>query len=253
MTKKYSRHLKFKSVANFRDIGGYRTRKGNTIAWRRVFRSGEFAQINQDEYRRLKEEIKLTTIIDLRSEYEIKRQGIGLPVDTDIKYHNVTFLTDDDNNKVDDQRYKDLTNMGDFYILFTRNKVFGASIVKALEVIAGPENHPLVFNCAVGKDRTGILAAVLLSVLGVADDDIIKDYSLSGPYMEEIRNRVNNDPEAPANVKNLPDFFWKASPESMGLFLNTLRRDYGSIEGYLEFMGSEPSLVERLEKALLSH
>jgi protein-tyrosine phosphatase len=140
--------------------------------------------------------------------------------------------------------------MGEFYLDLMPRKEYGGQIIQALEIIAGPENYPLIFNCAVGKDRTGILAAVLLSVLGVADADIIEDYSLSGPYMEEIRKLVETDPHG-EDVKALPDFFWKASPESMAMLLNTLRKDYGSVEGYLEFMGSEPSLIERLESALL--
>lgn len=251
MTKKYSRHLGFKSVTNFRDIGGYRTRQGNTVAWRRVFRSGELARIDDEDYRRLREEIKLATVIDLRSDFEIERQGIGLPAGTGIKYYNVSFISDGGNDKAEERRYINFTDMGEFYIQITRNKAFGASIVKALGIIAGRENHPLVFNCAIGKDRTGILAGILLSILGVEDKDIIEDYSLSGPYIAELLQKLNNEGKMPEEVKPLPDFFWKASPESMKTLLNALRRDFDSIEGYLESMGSADSLVERLKTALL--
>ena len=51
--------------------------------------------------------------------------------------------------------------------------------LEALEIIAEPENHPLVFHCNAGKDRTGSLAAVVLGVLGVMDEDIIEDYALT--------------------------------------------------------------------------
>jgi hypothetical protein len=70
--------------------------------------------------------------------------------------------------------------------------------------------------------------------------------------MEEIRNRLNNDPETPEDIKNLPDFTWKAAPESMALFLSTLKREYGSSQGYLEAQGAEPSLIKRLGRALLT-
>jgi protein-tyrosine phosphatase len=250
MAKKYTRHLRFKSVTNFRDIGGYRTRRGYTVAWRRVFRSGEFARITRADYDRLMKEIGPAAVVDLRSKLEVERRGIGLLTEAKIKYHNIEFITDDDDKKADEQRYRNLKNMGDFYIDFVPRKEYGRQIIQALEVIAMPENHPLIFNCAVGKDRTGILTAVLLSVLGVADEDIIEDYSLSGPYMEELLTHIDDDPEIAEGVK-VPDFFWKAPPESMAMLLNTLRKDYGSVGGYLEFMGSEPSLIERLEKALL--
>ena len=167
MTEKYSRHLGFKSVSNFRDIGGYKTRNGKTVAWRRLFRSGDLRHMTQGDYKRLKEEIRLATVIDLRSDFEIKRQGVGLLAQADIRYHNIPFITDDDDPKANERRYKDLKNMCEFYIEQARQKEYGKHIIEALEVIAEPENHPLVFHCAVGKDRTGMLAAILLNLLGV--------------------------------------------------------------------------------------
>ena len=113
------------------------------------------------------------------------------------------------------------------------------------------ENHPLVFNCAIGKDRTGILAAVLLSALGVDDEDIIEDYVLSGPYMVELLKRKVEWPEIAAAEKVLPDYFWGAVPESMEMLLSALRKEYGSIRHYIEAYSADSSLISRLEKALL--
>jgi protein-tyrosine phosphatase len=251
MTETYKRHLGFKSVTNFRDIGGYRTRQGHTVAWRRVFRSGEFRHLTRNEFQKIMEEIKLTSVIDLRSAFEIEWQGNGLLAEADIRYHNVSFIADGGDREANERRYKELNNMGEFYVQLIRYKDYGKRIVEALEIIAEPKNHPLVFHCAVGKDRTGILAAVLLSVLGVEDKDVIEDYSLSGPYMVELLKTINNDPEIAGAVKALPDYFWKASPESMALLLTTFRQEYGSIEAYLKDMGMEKTLPERLEKALL--
>jgi protein-tyrosine phosphatase len=251
MAGEYSRQIDFESVGNFRDIGGYRTGQGHTVAWRRIFRSGEMHRMTQDDLNKLREEIELTSVLDLRSGSELESGGKGLLEGAEIRYRNIAFMTDDD-PEANASHYAHCTNMGEFYLVMVQQPGYGARIVEALEVIADPGNYPLVFHCAVGKDRTGILAGVLLSVLGVEDKDIIEDYTLSGPYMEVLRNRITNDPQAPADVKSMPDFFWKASPDSMALFLNTLCRDYGSIKGYLEFMGCEPSLVERLKTALLT-
>jgi protein-tyrosine phosphatase len=252
MTEKYPRHLRFESVSNFRDIGGYRTRQGRIVTWRRVFRSGEFARISRNDFQRLMEETGLISVVDLRSKFEVERHGIGLIAEADIRYHNISFIADGGDRKADERRYRELTNMGQFYLDLVRYKDFGQQIIEALKIIAEPENHPLVFNCAVGKDRTGILAAVLLSLLGVEDKDIIEDYSLSGPYMEEILKTIDSDPKIAEGIKVLPDYFWKASPESMDLFLSTLRQKYGSINGYLESVGMKDSLPERLESALLT-
>ena len=250
MKEKYPRHLRFKSVINFRDLGGYRTRNNRTIAWRRIFRSGEFSRITREDYRRLKEEIKLAAVIDLRSPQEVEHQGIGLVSESNMRYYSIPFMAG--TSRADDERFfRQCTNMGQFYLYIIKHESFGSQIVRALEVIAAAENHPLVFNCAIGKDRTGVLAAMLLSIIGVPDKDIIEDYTLSGPYMEELLEQIKSNPEAEANVPEVPDYFWKAVPESMEIFLTTLRKQYGSIPGYLKSMGSADGLIERLEKALL--
>jgi protein-tyrosine phosphatase len=251
MVEQYSRHIGLKSVTNFRDIGGYKTHKGHTVAWRRVFRSGEFQRINNDDYRRLMEEIGLAAIIDLRSKFEVERHGRGLLSEAGIKYHNICFITDDDDPGANASRYAHCTNMGEFYLEMAHQKDYGKRIIEALEVIADPKNHPIVFHCAVGKDRTGMLAAVLLSLLGVAEKDIIEDYALSEPYMDELLARLKNNPQKNDPPLDIPEYFWKASPESMKLFLSTLRKEYGSIQGYLESAGGDSSLGERLKSALL--
>jgi len=251
MAEQYPRHIKFENVINFRDIGGYPARDGYTVAWRRLFRSGEFRNMTGSDLDQLTGEIGLASVIDLRSSMEVERQGIGLFSEADIKYHNISFLAGG-NRDEDERLFREFTNMGQFYLHLARKSEFGERIVAALEIIAESKNHPLVFHCAMGKDRTGILAAVLLSVLGVKDEDIIEDYSLSTPYMEELLERINSDPKMAEGIKQLPDYLWEASPESMELFLSTLRQEYGSIEDYLKVQGVEPSLTQRLEKALLT-
>lgn len=251
MSELYSRHIKFEHVINFRDLGGYRARDGYTVAWRRLFRSGEFRNMTRSDFNLLTGEIGVTSVIDLRSSIEVERQGVGLLSEADIRYHNISFLAGG-NREEDERLFKEFTNMGEFYLHLVRKSEFGERIAAALEIIAEPENHPLVFHCAIGKDRTGILAAVLLSVLGVKDEDIIEDYSLSAPYMEELLERINNDPEMAKAIKPLPDYFWKAAPESMALFLSTLRREYGSVRDYVKAQGVEPSLIKRLESSLLT-
>jgi len=251
MSELYSRHIKFEHVINFRDLGGYRARDGYTVAWRRLFRSGEFRNMTRSDFNLLTGEIGVTSVIDLRSSIEVERQGVGLLSEADIRYHNISFLAGG-NREEDERLFKEFTNMGEFYLHLVRKSEFGERIAAALEIIAEPENHPLVFHCAIGKDRTGILAAVLLSVLGVKDEDIIEDYSLSAPYMEELLERINNNPEMAKAIKPLPDYFWKAAPESMALFLSTLRREYGSVRDYVKAQGVEPSLIKRLESSLLT-
>lgn len=252
MKHSYSRHINFESVLNFRDLGGYRAQGGNTVAWRCLFRSGELHHMTRRDIIKLKEEIRLTSVIDLRSSRLVEQLGVGPLNEVGVKYYSVPFIiiTDSDNNK-EKELFRDFSNSGEVYLYRIRHKEYGRRIVEALEIIADPENHPLVFNCNAGKDRSGILAAIILGVLGVADEDIIEDYTLTAPCMEEFINRWNNDIRTADVNKSLPEYQLEVSPKSMALFLSTLEPEYGSVIGYIEAQGAEVSLIHRLKKALL--
>lgn len=252
MMEKPDRHLRFTSVVNFRDIGGYRGYRGKTVAWRRVYRSGEFRNLSREDLQRLTGELRVKTVLDLRSGNELKNNGKGLLAETNLRYCNIAFMTDGDGDpETNRKRYAHCTNMGDFYLELMRQKEFGKRVVQALEMIAEPENHPLVFHCAVGKDRTGMLAAMLLKLLGVKEADIIEDYTLSEPYMDELFAKLKANPPKDAPPLDIPDYFWKASAASMKKLLSTLTKEYGSIEEYLKEMGMTEDLPQQLRKALL--
>ena len=252
MTHCYSRHINFESVLNFRDLGGYRAQGGRTIAWRRLFRSGELHHMTSHDITRLKEEIRLRSVIDLRGSVQQELLGVGPLNEIGVKYYSIplSIITDRVNDR-GKELFRDFSNSGEVYLYRVRNKEYGRRIVDALEIIADPENHPLVLHCNAGKDRSGILAAVVLGVLGVPDEDIIIDYTLTAPYMKEFINRWNNDPRTAEVHKNLPEYQLKASPESMALFLSTLNKEYGSVRGYVMVQGAEVSLFNRLGRALL--
>jgi protein-tyrosine phosphatase len=251
MAGNYERHLRFNSVMNFRDIGGYRGARGKTVIWRRVFRSGEFRDITREDLDRLTQELGVTSIIDLRSDFELKKHSNGLLDGCGIKYCNIALMTDDDDPNNNARRYDKLTNLGDFYLDLMRQKEFGTRVVEALQMIADPSNHPLVFHCAVGKDRTGILTAMLLKLLGVKEADIIEDYTLSEPYMDELLARIRANPREGEGIPDIPDCFWKASTEYMRILLATLKKEYQSVEKYLLEMGMPSDLSKQLKSILL--
>jgi protein tyrosine/serine phosphatase len=251
MAEQYSRHIKFEGILNFRDLGGYKAHGGRTVAWRRVYRSAEMMNMTGNDFRLLTDELGLTSVIDLRSSLERENHGIGLLSEARIKYHQVSFLSDGGDRKGDRMRYTDFNNMGEFYAKLVQVQGFGSRIVETLEIIAEPGNHPLVFHCAIGKDRTGILAGILLSALGVGDKDIIADYTMSAPHVLVILERLKGKPETAEFATRFPAFAWEAAPISMTLLLAALKKEYGSAAGYLKENGADSSLVKRLERALL--
>jgi protein-tyrosine phosphatase len=253
MNQSYPRHINFESVPNFRDLGGYRTRDGRAVAWRRFFRSAALHPMSRPDIARLKEAIRPRAVIDLRTPSSPTKQGeISLLGEVGARYHNVPFRPDSpDYLRQETELFRDATDLGELYLYRIHQPEFGKRLVGSLELIADRNNHPLIFHCSVGKDRTGVLAAVLLAAAGVIDEDVIHDYTLSAPFMPELRDRWRNDPAAPPEVKEVPDFQWEASAESMARLLALLRREYGSVAGYLEAQGADDSLPRRLEQALL--
>jgi protein-tyrosine phosphatase len=239
------------ALPNFRDVGGYKASSGRTVANGRVYRSAELVKISQSDCDWLTKEIGLSCVIDLRSELERKRQGIGLLSKTKIRNYHVNLINDGGDRAADAVRYKNMTDMGDFYLSIIRKKEFARLVIKAFDIIAKTGNHPLIVHCAVGKDRTGLVTAFLLSALGVSDEDIIADYIKSAPYTLGMYERFNADPEKTAFANAFPHFFWDASPASMTKVLSSLNKEYGSASDYLIKNGADETLVKRLEKALL--
>jgi protein-tyrosine phosphatase len=261
MSQSYPRHIYFESVPNFRDLGGYRTHDGRTVAWRRVFRSAALHKMNDPDIARLKQDISPRAVIDLRSPRDPERE-VHLLGEIGARYYPTPFSTwpfaGPSTRPVSASYVKDeakadpnTTSIGEIYLYRVSEKPFGKRLVDALEIIAERENHPLVFHCSAGKDRAGVLAAMVLTAMGIVDDDVVGDYVLSAPFMKDIRDRMTSDPETAQGVKDLPEFQWEASAESMVTFLSLLRREYGSADGYLKSNGASSSLVDRLKVALL--
>ena len=141
--------------------------------------------------------------------------------------------------------------MGELYLIFIQQKQFNRGIIEALEIMAETENHPLIFHCAAGKDRTGILAAIVLSILDIADEYIVNDYCLSSVRMDVLQDRIKSEFLTDEDIKILTDYRWEADAASMKLFLTSIKKEYVSMTGWVQAQGADITLVKRLESALL--
>jgi hypothetical protein len=124
------------------------------------------------------------------------------------------------------------------------------AIATAIEIVASPERAPLVFHCAAGKDRTGVLAAVILSLLGVSDADVAEDYGLSADAMARRALWQRSRPEL-APPAGQPEAFQACPPEVMLTFLQRVRSRFGSVEEYVVDAGVPQVTIERLRDVLL--
>jgi protein tyrosine/serine phosphatase len=126
------------------------------------------------------------------------------------------------------------------------------SIHRALHLLADPDAVPLVFHCAAGKDRTGVVAALTLSLLGVSDDDIATDYSLSRLGMDRLSEWLRDTfPERAEEMATQPTAFLQSPSAAMHLFLEELRARFGSVDDYVATLDITRDDIERLRANLL--
>lgn len=127
----------------------------------------------------------------------------------------------------------------------------GKAITTVLKVIADDDNLPLAMFCTAGKDRTGVIAMLVLSVLGVPDSDIIRDYEHSDSAYKDINNKKAM--VAALSQDDLdPDVFLRAKGPVMADILKHIREKYGSVDGFLDKNDFGHEWRLRLRKAMLT-
>jgi protein-tyrosine phosphatase len=121
-----------------------------------------------------------------------------------------------------------------------------------MNVLAHADSVPAVFHCAAGKDRTGVLAALLLSSLGVDDAHICADYGLTQDAMQRtIAWSKVHRPELAERYANIPKAYLAADPRAMQIILAELANQHGSVRNYVREIGVTNDTVDALGNLLL--
>lgn len=248
----HSQFVTIDGVRNFRDLGGYRTADGHTVRRGLLYRSGALGGMTQRgraEFARL----GVGSIIDLRSAAE--RQH--LPEDWLGGRRTVYWTRDYSMGGTDPAHPISMPRTPEGI----RTLMYGAyaTIPKQMapsyrelftRLIAG--RGAVVFNCTAGKDRTGIGAALVLHALGVPYATIREDFLLSNVGMDAATLRKS----LPADLAALPDEALVPMAGVEGGYIDTtftqLRKDYGSIDGYLQKeLGIGPREIAQLRRRML--
>ena len=237
------RRITLAGPINFRDLGGYPTADEKRVRWGRVFRSDSLGPVTEEDATHLTEELGLLTVVDLRSTKEVQEEGRGALVNARVDYHHLPLF-----EVVSGQKRVWPDTLHELYRGLLRDAI--GQVSKVLRVIAEAESHPVVFHCVAGKDRTGVVAAVLLGLLGVSEDDIVADYALTQEVMPVMLERWRTRANQP-NAKEFPAHILRAEAETMRRLLAILDEDYGSLRGYAEAGGITDTVVGNLRAALL--
>jgi protein-tyrosine phosphatase len=242
-----SRKLTFDGCFNFRDLGGYPTADGRLTRWRRLFRADGLSRLTDDDMAALAA-LGVVTVIDLRTDLEAATQGCFPPDLDGITYHHLP-LTDTLPGEEETPDWDRAAFVSDRYLsMLSEGR---ATVAAALRLLADPARHPAVFHCSVGKDRTGVLAALVLGFLRVPDEIIVEDYALSYEAMLQILDHLlERYPGASEIVERYRPVILSAEPASMAGFVAGVRAAHGSFEALADSLGVSAE-VEALRDEVL--
>jgi protein-tyrosine phosphatase len=241
----YPRHIALEGAVNVRDLGGYRAVDGRTIRWRSLFRADDLSRLSRPD-RAVVRTLGIATVIDLRSRAEVEMDRF--PVDEiPVGFHHLPLVADlppfeefRGGPEVFASHYLDIARQS------------GRHIATAIEIVAQPQSCPVIVHCAAGKDRTGVLVAVLLALLGVPDDTIAEDYALSAKAMDALLGRLlDRLPEQEEEIRGVAATMFSATPANIRALLEGLRAEHGSVEGYAAAHGAGGQVVAALREGLL--
>jgi protein-tyrosine phosphatase len=241
------REIPLDGCFNFRDLGGYSTEDGRVVRWRTLFRSDGLHRLSGADLDHLRQ-LGVATVIDLRTAEELEVRGRVEDICEGMSFYHLPVLDALPDASVTDQ-WRDPVVLGRHYAEMAEHGA--GAIADALAVLTDPSAYPAVFHCAAGKDRTGILAALVLGLIGVSDDTIVADYAASAPAMERmLEHLLEAYPDGRSELERRASVMLASEPAAMHEFLATLRRQYGSLEGFVESIGVK-SATEYLRSALL--
>ena len=245
-----NRRIGLEHVHNFRDLGGYPTAAGKATKWNTLFRSdGLYRLRSADDISRV-QQLQLRSVIDLRTKREQDDQGIFPTAEIPVTFHHLSIV----DVTWSDSETPDITDPVEFLVWGYRDMLeIGATrFAEAMQVLSQETALPAVFHCAAGKDRTGVLAALVLASLGVDDEHICADYRLTRDAMQRWTVWAKqHQPELAKRFATMPPVFLAADPEAMKIILEDLHDKFGSVANYVREIGVESETIASLKHLLL--
>jgi protein tyrosine/serine phosphatase len=254
------RFIKIDGVHNFRDFGKYKTKSGAVVRDKMLFRSGQLSGLS-DAGQKDFSELQIKTVVDLRRLNERNLQpnridpnicqiagkseiddGVSLP--PHLQYLKDEDITAQKTHKFMLETYRRLPFEEIHIDLF--RKSFNALLIP---------NNQILIHCAAGKDRTGILCALILSILEVHEDDIMDDYLLTNKvhnldelverYAESISKRLDKkiDVESMRPLSIVKD-------EYLHNTYDEIKRNYGTIMNFLHSIGISSENISTIRNHL---
>lgn len=232
------RLISLQGANNFRDLGGYRNKEGKIVRWQKIYRADSLAELTNEDLKKLAA-LNIVKDFDLRSNYE---QAIAPDKKWERVSHIDAHIYEEGNEKISpeiNQKSELLdslplvnTYLGSVYQKSLLNPVAKMAFRKIFKgLLSLQSNQALVFHCTMGKDRTGMVAALILTGLGVDLETITKDYLLTN-QVGQLNFRKQDVAENDLNKMIEKMNVTKADTESLMGITQTLEKCFGGFENY---------------------
>jgi protein-tyrosine phosphatase len=236
------RHWFLPDTFNIRDLGGYDRRSGSTTQWRRILRGEALHALSAKSVDELVDN-GLALVVDLRGPHETGANAHPFRDHPGVRYTNIALYSAlaPINLSVENfdmaQRYKDALDR------------CGSEIAAVFRAIISAPPGMVLCHCTAGKDRTGVISALILTLAGVSRADVAKDYALTASaegLIDRLRARALRSGGEPANVERM----LASDAQTMLAMLTHLDTAHGGIDAYCEKIGlaadEAQALVDRL-------
>jgi protein-tyrosine phosphatase len=237
------RHLALAGTYNVRDTGGYPTENGQETRWRTLLRGDSLHRLTP-EAQEVLIAAGLRTVIDLRRPHEVAHSPNVFAASPHVRYLHLPIF----DGATDSAEQRDL---GTIYHAILDDAQ--PRVREIIAMLAEPGAFPALVHCAAGKDRTGVIVALLLRTAGVPAETVAEDYALSAIYLTEefyanLKERVIATGGDWARVEPLLD----APATLMHDTLAYIDERYGGVEPYLRGIGVTEVEIATVRAALVA-
>lgn len=238
------RRILFKKTYNIRDLGDIPISLKKATKTHQFVRSDALVDLDKDEIKYLKE-YGIKVIIDLRNQQEILKRPNILSGNQDFIYISLPFLNETKMEGQEDKPSNDLSkkNLTDIYLDIIENHK--KELKAFFELVCKYSNNGILYHCSAGKDRTGIITTLILSLAGVGRLDILADYEVSFTYLLPRLKALQE------LHKDLPMHIMESKREGMDELLNYINNKYSGAEQYLLSIGLEDKQLEIIKKKIV--
>ena len=240
-----ARTIDLDGALNCRDLGGLPTLDGRRVRRGRLYRSDSLHRASERDIETL-HRLGVATIIDLRDADEVALNGRGRLALEPITYVNRPLRFNPALDAATDEASSPLVRRYRDYLDGS-----GGAFVAVFDLLAETTTYPAVINCFFGKDRTGVVVALVLAALGVDRAAIVEDYASSARPVASLITRLTEDPVYADALARTDPRRLDAEPSTMVHFLEELDRRDGGPVPWLVGAGLDLTRLDQLRELLL--